>query len=164
MTAVSELMKSPLLDRGRVLSQSGALLVSISGGPDLTLVDVQKIMSQLTTVARPGVKLFMGATVDETWQNRIALTVLAADSWSGESGKAARPAGVPEKLVEATAADTKTGSRPAVAAGARAIQPTLNFDTGDKGRFKNVEPTIYAGEDLDIPTFVRRGIKLSFEK
>jgi hypothetical protein len=37
----------------------------------------------------------------------------------------------------------------------------LTFDLADKGRFKNVEPTYYEGEDLDTPTFVRRGIKLS---
>jgi cell division protein FtsZ len=164
LTAVSELMKSPLLDRGRVLGQSGALMVSISGGPDLTLVDVQKIMSQLTTMARPGVKLFMGATVDEGWQNRIALTVLAADSWSGEAGKVTRPVNGVEKKDESSALDTKAGAKPAAPTHARTIQPTLNFDTGDKGRFKNVEPTIYGGEDLDTPTFVRRGIKLSFEK
>lgn len=164
LTAVSELMKSPLLDRGRVLAQSGALMVSISGGPDLTLVDVQKIMSQLTTVARPGVKLFMGATVDEGWQNRIVLTVLAADSWSDEADKVARPVLGVDKKAEPLALDAKVGTKPAVAVPGRTIQPTLNFDTGDKGRFKNVEPTIYDGEDLDIPTFIRRGIKLSFEK
>jgi len=127
-------------------------------------VDVQKIMSQITTVARSGVKLFMGATVDESWQNRIALTVLAADNWSGEAGKTTRPAIGVEKKDEPSPLDTKSGSKPPVATHARTIQPTLNFDTGDKGRFKNVEPTIYGGEDLDAPTFVRRGIKLSFEK
>ena len=163
ITAISELMKNPLLDSGRALSQSGALMVSISGGPDLTLVDVQKIMSQLTTMTRPGAKIFMGATVDEDWLNRIALTVLAADNWSDETGAATRPVSGDEKKEEPML-DVRAGGKPAVAAHARAIQPALNFDTGDKGRFKNIEPTIYAGEDLDIPTFVRRGIKLSFEK
>jgi hypothetical protein len=105
----------------------------------------------------------MGATVDDHWLNRIALTVLAADNWSGETGAATRPASGVEKKEEPLL-DVKAGGKPAMAARARAIQPTLNFDTGDKGRFKNIEPTIYAGEDLDIPTFVRRGIKLSFEK
>ena len=163
ITAISELMKNPLLDSGRALSQSGALMVSISGGPDLTLMDIQKIMSQLTAMIRPSAKIFMGATVDEDWLNRIALTVLAADNWNGETGAATGPmSGVGKK--EEPLSDVKAGGKPAIAAHARAIQPALNFDTGDKGRFKNVEPTIYGGEDLDIPTFVRRGIKLSFEK
>ena len=157
-------MKSPLLDRGRILSQSGALMISINGGADLTLVDVQKIMSQLTAMAKPGVKLFMGATVDETWQNRIVLTVLAAENWTGDTGVTARPVGGMEKKDASSPLDTKAGAKPVAAPPERTIQSTLNFDTGDKGRFKNVEPTIYDGEDLDIPTFIRRGIKLSFEK
>jgi cell division protein FtsZ len=164
MTAISELMNSPLLDRGRVLSQSGALMVSISGGPDLTLVEVQKIMSQITASARPGGKIFMGATVDESWLNRIVLTVLAAEGGSEEVGAETRSMGGVEEKDEPTL-DDKAGGKPAAgAARTRTIQPSLNFDTSDKGRFKNVEPTIYGGEDLDIPTFVRRGIKLSFEK
>jgi cell division protein FtsZ len=40
----------------------------------------------------------------------------------------------------------------------------LKFETVDKGRFRNVEPTVYNGEDLDIPTFIRRGVKLSPDK
>lgn len=28
-------------------------------------------------------------------------------------------------------------------------------------RFEKSEPTIYHGEDLDVPTFIRRGIKLN---
>ena len=31
-----------------------------------------------------------------------------------------------------------------------------------RGRFKNAEPTIWNGEDLDIPTFIRRSINLDF--
>ena len=31
-----------------------------------------------------------------------------------------------------------------------------------RGRFKNAEPTIWNGEDLDIPTFIRRNINLDF--
>jgi len=30
----------------------------------------------------------------------------------------------------------------------------------DRGRFSNVAPTIYDGADLDIPTFMRRGIRM----
>jgi hypothetical protein len=36
----------------------------------------------------------------------------------------------------------------------------LGGATSDRGRFQDVAPTIYDGADLDIPTFVRRGIRL----
>jgi len=35
-------------------------------------------------------------------------------------------------------------------------QIVLNFTPGQKGRFEKTEPTLYDGEDLDIPTFIRR--------
>jgi cell division protein FtsZ len=36
----------------------------------------------------------------------------------------------------------------------------LSFGATGRGKFQNVEPTIYNGQDLEIPTFVRRGIQL----
>jgi hypothetical protein len=31
-----------------------------------------------------------------------------------------------------------------------------------RGRFNNAEQTIWQGEDLDIPTFIRRNVNLDF--
>jgi cell division protein FtsZ len=42
----------------------------------------------------------------------------------------------------------------------KAEQTRLDLDSTGKGRFKDVEPTLYEGEDLDVPTFKRRGIRL----
>lgn len=44
---------------------------------------------------------------------------------------------------------------------AKQTQGTLDLDTHQRGRFDKSEPTIVAGEDLDIPTFMRKGIKLT---
>jgi cell division protein FtsZ len=40
-------------------------------------------------------------------------------------------------------------------------QTTLPLDIVNKGRFEKSEPTIHKGEDLDLPTYVRRGIALN---
>lgn len=40
-------------------------------------------------------------------------------------------------------------------------QELLPLGKHQRGRFENSEPTIEEGEDLDIPTFRRRGIKIS---
>ena len=40
-------------------------------------------------------------------------------------------------------------------------QGTLDLDSYQRGRFDKSEPTIVAGEDLDVPTFLRKGIKLT---
>jgi len=44
---------------------------------------------------------------------------------------------------------------------ARLRQGQLDLDLINKGRFEKSEPTIHKGEDLDVPTFIRRGIVLN---
>jgi cell division protein FtsZ len=43
----------------------------------------------------------------------------------------------------------------------KAVQSTFNFDVVSKGRFEKTEATILHGEDLDVPTFLRRRIALN---
>ena len=45
--------------------------------------------------------------------------------------------------------------------GPRMRQTTLPLDIVNKGRFDKSEPTIHKGEDLDLPTYVRRGVSLN---
>ena len=42
------------------------------------------------------------------------------------------------------------------------VKGPLGVGPTGRGRFKNAEPTVWNGEDLDIPTFVRRNINLDF--
>jgi cell division protein FtsZ len=39
-------------------------------------------------------------------------------------------------------------------------QETLPLEGVSRGRFDKSEPTLYNGEDLDVPTFIRRGVSL----
>ena len=45
--------------------------------------------------------------------------------------------------------------------GPRMKQTTLQLDIVNKGRFDKTEPTVYKGEDLDLPTYIRRGVALN---
>jgi cell division protein FtsZ len=54
---------------------------------------------------------------------------------------------------------SKSGKKPAAAS--KQMQGTLALDTYQRGRFDKSEPTIVEGEDLDVPTFLRKGIKLN---
>jgi len=42
-------------------------------------------------------------------------------------------------------------------------QTSLKLEVEGKGRFKDVEPTVQDGQDLDIPTFIRRKIAIRRE-
>ncbi len=43
----------------------------------------------------------------------------------------------------------------------RMRQSQLPLEIVSKGRFEKSEPTIHQGEDLDVPTYIRRGIALN---
>ena len=45
--------------------------------------------------------------------------------------------------------------------GAKMVQSQLQLTIVSKGRFDKSEPTLHHGEDLDVPTFIRRGVPLN---
>ena len=151
--ALARLLKSPLLDQGRLLGRAGALLVNIVGGPDLALAEVTRIMSELTGLAKPTVHLFPGAAIEEEWKGRVAIVVLAAEAWDEDLAPSRSSTPVPRP---GTGGEETPPAKP--------LQPELPFSNEERGRFRGVDPTVVEGEDLDIPTYLRRGIKLSFER
>ena len=59
---------------------------------------------------------------------------------------------------------TATDPQPAVPTAAsrrEERQETLQFEPVTRGRFEKSEPTIVDGQDLDVPTFLRRNVKVS---
>jgi len=158
--ATKALLASPLLDHGNVIAQADAFLLNILGGPDLALLDVQRVMNNIKQVARRDAKIFMGATVDDDWQGRLMVTVLAAEHWVAGPQLTGKPVSIlPPNLAVAPVAP----ATPEQAGGsdeATPAQKELVFEKQDRGRFDKVEPTIYGNEDLDVPTFHRRGMKI----
>jgi hypothetical protein len=92
----------------------------------------------------------MGTIVDEGWRGRVTVTVVASDqAGEGPVAEAAREA-VPRGAGKERPARGR--KKPASAQG------RFRLDPFGQGRFKGAEPTILEGEDLDIPTFLRREI------
>jgi cell division protein FtsZ len=187
---VEKLLAHPLLDEGRALAESDAVLVSLMGGDDLTMAEVNRVMEQVGRQCERA-QVIMGAAVDEALKNRLSVTVIAAKH-SGAMpeleppataaapvpadelaeqilprGTTARPA---SRCVPPTPALTPeqreqlitrhAGGRGRKAA-AKMRQAQLPLAIISKGRFDKSEPTIHKGEDLDIPTYVRRGVALN---
>lgn len=149
-SALKDLLGNPMLEQGRVVAEATSLLISIVGGAGLTLKEVGDIMGGISEKTGPDTEVFMGTVIDEDAGQQVAVNVLAA-------GRRAVPAG------------TDAGEKPRVreprehdmgAGAARQLQTSFRLDASGKGRFKNVEPTVLDGEDLDIPTFLRRGLNV----
>lgn len=150
---VSQLVKSPLTDTGRSLAHARSALVSIAGGSDLTLQEVGDIMARLAEVMPKDCFLSMGTMIDEAFQNRIAVTVVPSEYVTVPVGLPPKEGLLPAEPDE----QEKPRRKPTKKDDA---QPSLGLETSGKGRFKGVEPTVLDGEDLDTPTFIRRGIAI----
>ena len=181
---VEKLIAHPLLDEGRALAESEAVLVSLMGGKDLTMAEVNRVMEQISRQCERA-QIIMGAAVDESLKGRLSVTVIAARQGpipmelpplaaSGDSteqvtarGVVSRPGsrcGSPTAPLTAEQREQNLARN----AGARARksnpkmrQAQLPLAIISKGRFDKSEPTIHKGEDLDIPTYIRRGVALN---
>jgi len=155
--AVDHLLDSPLIGSDQTMAGARSLLVTIAGGPDLALVEIGKIMDRIQAKIKQDCRLAMGTVIDREWENRVTVVVLACDSVTGGvSGK------VQEPLAGAAAAggDAAKARKGRGGDAGEVMQTQFRLESFGKGRFKNIEPTLMDGEDLDIPTFVRRGIEI----
>jgi cell division protein FtsZ len=192
LAAAEAALCSPLLDGGAIIADAETILVSLVGGPDLGLAEVQRAVSSVRQRAAQNPHIFMGAAIDENFTGKLSLLVIASRGAPAAADEAvtsplpserepapspvveespsepvvALPAPAPpvaagspyfpaERFLEKVGAKAATGRRE------RAKQQTLGLELNIKGRFDKLEPTVYDGEDLDLPTFLRKGIKIA---
>jgi cell division protein FtsZ len=67
----------------------------------------------------------------------------------------------PERLEELLSRQQASPNGPARRIAQKLKQGSLPAQIIAKGRFEKSEPTIHRGEDLDVPTYIRRGIPLN---
>jgi cell division protein FtsZ len=210
--ALERALKSPLMDRGRLLEDAQNVLVNVIGGPNMTLNEVQILMEELNRHISDATRLLFGTSVDPRMGNKMAVMILSAI----ESEVAARPtqprpvaepepivpapelvpAAIAEPVIAFTEADPESveaiapAPAPAplpivepeparIAARAAAVpkltrtngvetargvreikQEQMTFEPVTRGRFEKSEPTIVDGQDLDVPAFMRRNVRV----
>lgn len=193
---VDQLLAHPLLDEGQTLADADALLLNLTGGPDLTMTDVNRLMEQVNRHAE-NAHLIFGAAIDPNLVGRLQVTLIASRKTSHETAAVEDEAESPNptelspdltrQLMDAVNPLPRPASRyvpppPALTPEmARQIweqqgtssgrrrrkalskwrQGQLPLEIVSKGRFEKSEPTIHQGEDLDVPTYIRRGIALN---
>lgn len=157
--ALRALLEGPMLEKGRVIANSGAMILHVIGGPDLSLAELQLIQRRFQDAARPGARIYLGAAIFNDWSGRLAVSVLAVEHWM-PSLPTETENSVQEKLLSSghSPGPITRHSRP----GRSSRQPELplNPPANQRGRFQSVPPTIYDGADLDIPTYLRQGVRI----
>jgi cell division protein FtsZ len=229
--ALTQALKNPLMDRGRMLADASHVLVQVAGGPAMTLSEVEILMQELGRHINDHTQILFGTSVDGRMGNRLSVTLISSLSAEEEVAPApAKPASfikpepVPkyepeappappiwEQPEEAPAAAAEPPAfadeliqmeepaveieaepgpiayvppvieeappqprvifpqkkpapfkepRPVEEKKLHAKQEVLQFEPVTRGRFEKSEPTIVEGQDLDIPTFLRKNIRV----
>ena len=242
--ALTQALKNPLMDRGRMLADASHVLVQVSGGPGMTLTEVEILMQDLGKHINDDTQIIFGTAVDTRMGNRLSVTLIS--SLAGEEEAAPPPAKrakvakaapapaipepepvappeppiweqreevLPEVVAEGTAAASEPVAftpeliqaedrepaepiepeplaslpeepeleepppqprvilprkkptifkepKPVVEKKPLAKQEVMQFEPVTRGRFEKSEPTIVEGQDLDVPTFLRKNVRV----
>ena len=179
--ALSELMICPMLHLPDVSKAADALLIFINGGAGMGMNAIQQASLEIREQFKAGEHVVFGAHVDENLGDRIQIIVLGATNL--EAGMSADVAPVTEQVIEATPSVTKTShpskletppknSKPKPVAKRTRFsrkkesedQNTFDFmeEANQRGIFDDMSSrNLYEGEDLDVPAYLRRGVKIA---
>jgi cell division protein FtsZ len=161
--AVEQALRSPLLDRGRLLQEAGKILVHLAGPVSLTFAEVAAVMQEICKNTAPTANLCLGVSAKGDDSAPLTLTII------GRMGVYEKPA-VQEPPtpfeIKAPAATTlpiapllheqaPLSSEAASSKTPKVKQDFLQLEPIARGRFERSEPTIVEGQDLDVPTFLR---------
>jgi cell division protein FtsZ len=233
------------MDRGRMLADASHVLVQVSGGPGMTLTEVEILMQELGKHIHDHTQIIFGTAVDSRMGNRLSVTLISSlanveeetiapmkPASVSKSKPAARSEPEPEpepvappppiweqpaEILPPTAAEESTPviewptvppeliqaeepasvepepapvaeaseepfieepppqprvilpkkkpapfqePKPVVEKKPLAKQEVMQFEPVTRGRFEKSEPTIVEGQDLDVPTFLRKNVRV----
>ena len=139
--AVDALRRSPLLLAGS--GPVSSMLCGVLAGDDLRLSEIGFISEGLREAFGYKAAFDLATVNDEaTFSGRVAVVAMLFESIRQET-------------------DDPRGGAPATR-GRHKPRAILSPGPTGRGRFNNSEPTIWNGEDLDTPTFLRKNISLEF--
>lgn len=116
--AAEAAISNPLLDDVSMRGARG-LLISISGGPDLTLYEVDEAATRIREEVDSEANIILGATFDDTLEGTMRVSVVATGL-----GQEALRKDISEEVEEPKPATTfNYAAKPAVAAAPRVIKP-----------------------------------------
>src|SRR5438445_9382403 len=84
--ALTQALKNPLMDRGRMLADATHVLVQVAGGPGLTLSEVEVLMQELGRHVSEQTQILFGAVVDGRLGDRLSVTIISSLAAEDEAG------------------------------------------------------------------------------
>jgi len=178
--ALDDLFICPLLHMGDRPAQLDRILVNVIGGTDLGIAKINEIMSSVSKRFGSREDIVFGAVIDESRTESIEICILGKAEMeqapkkkvAKEVVETAEPAPSLESLgleAEITRDDQPPrqvhASKLRKKKEANADQDEFNFIEveAQRGYFEKSDRNMYKDEDLDVPTYLRRGIKIKLK-
>jgi cell division protein FtsZ len=139
--AAEQAISSSLLDI--TIDGARGILFNVTGGPNMTLFEVNQAAAIIKETAHPEVNLIFGAVIDPNLADEIRVTVIATGF---------ERTGMPRRTIE----------RPKSAARSAAQQPVpvyadqAHAASARQSDMTEFQPRSFNTDDLDIPAFLRR--------
>jgi cell division protein FtsZ len=133
--AAEKAISSELLDI--TIDGAHGILFNVTGGPELTLFEVNQAAAIIKETAHPDVNLIFGAVIDPAMGDELRITVIATGF---------ERTGIPRRLLERTSRPRENET---------AHIPETSDVLAHSGKPSDFQPRTFNTEDLDIPTFLR---------
>ncbi len=133
--AAEKAISSELLDI--TIDGARGILFNVTGGPDLTLFEVNQAAAIIKETAHPDVNLIFGAVIDPQMGDELRITVIATGF---------ERTGMPRRIMEKAASQRDETPKRILENSEVVVSPSKPDE---------FQPRTFNTEDLDIPTFLR---------
>ncbi|MDR2462704.1 MAG: hypothetical protein LBD30_02875 [Verrucomicrobiales bacterium] len=188
--AVDKTLNSPLFADGQVWTKGAAVIACLSGGGNLSVGEFQSALEYLRQEIPVELPILAGAILEPCETDTLGLTLMVIGQMGVEEEELPKPrareefAFEPKLMADAPSAEEISDEldETPVKAPQAADNDTDLFGVTERksaeqryfvqqeelpldkkiyrGRFEKSAPTIFNGEDLDQPTFMRRNVKI----
>jgi cell division protein FtsZ len=141
--AARQAIMSPLLEQS--IDGARGVLFTITGGPDLTLFEVNEAAEIIHAAADPEANIIFGAVIDERLQNDVKISVIATGF------DQSRPLRRIEQPIYKRQIESRPAERQATAQQHAAAAAPVGAKPAPQAEEKKFDP-----DDLEVPSFLRR--------
>jgi cell division protein FtsZ len=147
--AATQALSSRLLDV--TIDGARGILFNVTGGPDMTLYEINQAAAIIRETAHPDVNLIFGAVIDEKMSNKLRITVIATGF---EHTVPMRQMSSATTSQSARMMPNRQPTRESVPANAPAAQTAARPQQSQQARPGSQDA--YRFNDLEVPAFLRK--------
>jgi cell division protein FtsZ len=153
--AAERAISSPLLEAS--IEGAHGVLLSISGGSDLGLFEINEAARLVSDAAHPDANIIFGAVIDDTLGDEVRVTVIAAGFDGGSPSSTRRVQPVTRRIADETPIAAATAAAAATSSGAAPAEvlPVTPPPRPKRERRTVVFDDAVEGDDLDVPDFLK---------